>query len=151
MALLVFSGCATCRVSKEQLAELDKKASDVSPVLCTPQTCPDLWDRAQVWLERHSTYKLQMVHSAVMETFNPLKRDSFDEEYQFSVTKEPLGNSTYSIAMSANCRPSVAAGKNWVPTGATCTPSPKQITAAFRHYLATGEDVLAGKQWCSVR
>lgn len=93
-------------------------------------TCSEQWQRAQLWLAKHSKWKIQTATDAIIQTFNPT---GYDPSYGFSVTKEPLGGGRYRITMELAC------GN---PFG--CSPKSEDVRAAFYYYVQTGNDLLAG-------
>lgn len=99
-------------------------------VACDDASCKQDWERAQLWLAKHSLLKLQTSTDVLLQTYNP---SQYSPTYTFSVTREPVGSSQYRIAMDLSC------GN---PLG--CNPNPVDVRTAFLYYVKTGQDVLVG-------
>ncbi|HKN65977.1 MAG TPA: hypothetical protein VJW73_06850, partial [Gemmatimonadaceae bacterium] len=91
--------------------------------------CKGDWERAQLWIVKHSKWKIQTATDVLVETYNP---SEYDPSFGFTATKEPLGNGRYKISLNAKCA-------NFLG----CDPREADVVAAFNHYVATGLDVLA--------
>lgn len=125
-AVLV-AGCTTNSISTRLQATL-AAATTTGPVECTG--CKAEWERAQLWLTRHSKWKMQTATDVVLQTFSPV---NYDVSYGFTITKEPVLEGKYRIKLAMAC------GN---PLG--CDPAPSDVGRAFYHYVATGVDVLEG-------
>jgi hypothetical protein len=99
-------------------------------VACDDATCKQDWERAQLWLAKHSSWKLQTSTDVLLQTYNGTQ---YSPTYAFSVTREPLGSGQYRIAMELGC------GN---PLG--CNPNALDVRTAFLYYVKTGQDVLVG-------
>ena len=124
---VLISGCAA-DISNRLQPRLAAAAAD-RPLQCG--ACKLEWERAQLWLTKHSKWKIQTSSDVVIQTYNPVNSDV---SYGFTVTKEPQERGAYSLSMDLVC------GN---PLG--CDPLAADVRRAFYHYAATGEDLLTGQ------
>lgn len=103
-------------------------AANAGPVTCDTN-CTTSWERAQLWLVKHSRWKVQTATDVLIQTYNPPDNDP---SYGFTATREPVGGGRYTITLALHCA-------NFI----RCDPAKPDVVAAFNHYVATGEDVLA--------
>lgn len=103
-------------------------AANAAPVTCDTN-CTTAWQRSQLWLVKHSRWKIQTATDVLLQTYNPPDQDT---SYGFTVTREPVGDGRFTIRMALQCA-------NFI----RCDPARSDVLAAFNHYVATGEDVLA--------
>lgn len=129
-AASLLAGCASSGSSQRLQARL-APASHVGPLECG--ACKPEWERAQLWLVRHSHERTQLASELVIRTSSPGR---FDTHYGFTVTREPVPGSTggYRVALAMSCGSLLQA----------CEPNPTDVRRAFFHYLATGRDLLEG-------
>lgn len=128
-ALATF-GCAS--TSPSILAELDALPT-IGSTACDSTDCTVQWQRAQVWLSRHSAWKIQTATDVMLETFNATHNDA---TYSFRVTREPLSGGRYDIRMEPVCQGHAIT---------KCSPKAEDVKKAFFYYIDTGKDVLDGK------
>jgi hypothetical protein len=102
-------------------------AANAGPVTCDTN-CTTAWERTQLWMVKHSRWKVQTATDVLVQTYNPPDNDP---SYGFTATKEPIGGGRYTIALQLHCA-------NFI----RCDPARSDVLAAFNHYVATGEDVL---------
>jgi hypothetical protein len=126
---LLSSGCST--TSPRAAATLEALPI-VNAAPCDSLDCATQWERAQVWIARHSRWKIQTASSVLIQTYNPKKNDL---TYGFIVTREPEGEGRYRIQFEPQCG-------NFLG----CDPSKNRLTRAFYRYILTGEDVLVGME-----
>lgn len=96
--------------------------------VCASGDCPQYWERAQLWLAKHSNMKIQTSTDVLLQTYNP--SSSAGSTYGFTITKEPLTEGQYKIVMEANC------------SGMMCAPKVEEVYKAFYYYVTTGKDLL---------
>jgi len=127
--LALLSGCAgvTTDAAKTALAPAEGIAFELT---CTEADCPQYWQRAQLWLAKHSNMKIQTATDVLLQTFNP--SSSSGSTYGFTVTKEPFADGQYKITMEAAC------------SGMFCSPKVEEVYKAFFYYVKTGTDLLQG-------
>lgn len=113
-------------------------AADAGPVECD-SGCVIEWQRAQLWIDRHSKMKIQTATDVIVQTFNP--SSSGGPAYGFTAQKTPLGSLRYRITVEPQC----------VKALIGCTETPEDLAAAFYYFVATGADVLQGKELWNVR
>jgi hypothetical protein len=130
LATSLLLACASSSTSQRLQARL-APATHVGPLECG--ACKPEWERAQLWLVRHSHERTQLASELVIRTSSPGR---FDSHYGFTVTREPVPGSTggYRVALAMSCGSVLQA----------CDPAPADVRRAFFHYLATGRDVLEG-------
>lgn len=128
LVLLVLLGCAT---TSPRLVTALLPAENIGAQIECQGTCKEEWERAQLWIVKHSRYKIQLVTDVLIETYNPRKGDT---NYGLTVTKEPIGNSGYSIRLDLVCG-NMFGG---------CSPTPVHVRNAFYYYVKHGKDLLIG-------
>jgi hypothetical protein len=129
-ALLVLTcGCSGITTSGVRTALLPAEGIG-NEVICEEATCAEQWQRAQLWLAKHSNMKIQTSTEVLLQTYNPPSNSG--STYSFTVTREPLGNGQYRIFMEAPCN------------GMMCSPKVEEIKKAFYYYVQTGKDLLIG-------
>ena len=93
-AFAFLSGCAGAPpLTAEQKTSLE------APVCVGANQCTVMWQRAQIWLTEHSSWKIQTANDVQLQTCGP--GDSTDVAY--TIIKEPIAQDTYQIKMSAAC------------------------------------------------
>lgn len=132
--VLSLIGCTT--ISPKAKAALAPADNIGDHVKCEQAQCPEYWERAQLWLTKHSQMKIQTVTNVMIQTYNPI---GYEVVYGFSVIKEPVGNFAYNIQMTMYC------GN---PLG--CFPEPIYVRNAFYYYVKNGQDLLVGFRWGSI-
>jgi hypothetical protein len=95
---------------------------------CEGADCADMWQRAQVWVAKHSKWKLQTATDVLLQTYSPA---TADVSYSFNILKEPTGAGRYSIRMGMSCGNIFG-----------CSPSQDQVRRAFIYYVMKGKDLL---------
>ncbi len=132
--VLVLVGCMTISdKGKEALAPANNIGDSLK---CEQAQCSEYWERAQLWLAKHSQMKIQTATNVMIQTYNPINSDVI---YGFSVIKEPVGNSAYSIQMTMACGNAFG-----------CNPEPIYVRNAFYYYVKNGQDLLVGFRWGSI-
>jgi hypothetical protein len=87
-------GCAT-PISPETEAAAQK------PLTCTTESqCSLYWQRAQFWLARNSTTKLQTATDTVLQTYTPHN----STELVYEITRERHADGTSRIWVGSLCR-----------------------------------------------
>lgn len=130
LALTLMTSCAPRSAPAfEQALAVTPVAADAA---CDASSCEAMWQRAQVWLGRHSVMRIQSATVAVLSTYSPGR---LNPVYGFQITKEPTPNGGGRVTVEMACG---SAG-----TLTHCEPSEASVRRAFLHYLRTGEDVLA--------
>lgn len=112
------SGCAQGpQMTPQERAEL------YSPVLCqSKQQCDFLWQRAQVWVNQNSAWRIQTANDVIIQTFGP-GGDSPDTAY--TIQREPNQDGSAAITISANCA-------NFIG----CIPEIPVAIRSFKQYLS---------------
>jgi hypothetical protein len=126
-------GMAGC-ISNQAIEEALVPARSIGPSVVCDSGCKVEWQRAQLWLARHSVMKIQTATDVLLQTYNTDATDN--SGYSFSVTKEPTDGSRYRVSIEIACH----TGK-W--TG--CDPKPDDVRDAFVYYVKTGKDLLDEK------
>ncbi len=130
--VMALMGCAT--VSTRLQSALAPAANIGDSVTCQNE-CKAEWQRAQLWLAKHSKWKIQTATDVLIQTFNPTQ---YDPSYGFSVMKEPVGSGTYVIRMELFCGNLFG-----------CDPKPLDVKKALFYYVKTGVDLLQGQGYLS--
>lgn len=97
---------------------------------CGGLMCRECWERAQLWVAKHSRRKVQIATDVMIETYNP---GDHEPEYAFKVIKEPIGGGVYRIQISMVCGNMFG-----------CSPEETDIQRAFVFYVLRGKDLLVG-------
>jgi hypothetical protein len=119
-------GLFACAAAKLDLGP----AAGAGPVTCD-SGCAAQWERAQLWIAKHSRLKIQLATDVIIQTYNPPDNSAY---FGFTATKEPVGGSTYRISLGVACVNLIS-----------CLTRPEDVRAAFYHYVATGTDILADR------
>jgi hypothetical protein len=127
--LMLVCSCAGVTTSAVKTALLPAEGIG-NEMICEEATCAEQWQRAQLWLAKHSNMKIQTSTDVLLQTYNPPSVSG--STYSFTVTKEPLGNGQYKILMEAPCN------------GMMCSPKVEEVKKAFYYYVQTGKDLLLG-------
>lgn len=85
--------CATAPSPREQ-AQIEA----TRPTCQGEKDCAAKWETAQLYVIKHTDYKLEIATNVLIETF-----DSRDKGMAMSVTKEPLGGGQYKLVARAWC------------------------------------------------
>ena len=93
--------------------------------------CMIEWERAQIWIARHSRWKIQVSTDVQVQTYSSVRGDP---SYGFSITKEPVGSGKYVIRMELVCGNMFG-----------CDPKPLDVKNAFYYYVLSGVDLLEGQ------
>jgi hypothetical protein len=118
--LLIIAATAGCAAPPRVVAPLDP-----TPLVCGgPEECTLFWRRAQVWVTRHSTYKLQTISDTVIATHGPT-RYSVDRAYQ--VTRIPGTDGRDEIVLESGCANLFG-----------CSTGRDADDASFKQYVRTG-------------
>ena len=131
LAAFVIGLCA-CPATKVDVGA----AAGAGPVTCD-SGCATEWERAQLWIVKHSRMKIQLASDVIIQTYNPPDASTF---FGFTATKEPIGDGKYRISLAAACVNLIS-----------CLSRPEDIKAAFYHYVGTGTDVLADRSLGGLR
>jgi len=123
---------SACISISERLQSVLAPAANIGDSVSCQAECKDEWQRAQLWIVKHSGWKIQIATDVVIQTYNPAK-----STYGFSITREPAGGGSYTIRMEVAC------GDDW------CDPKPLDARNAFYYYVKTGTDLLLGQGYLS--
>lgn len=116
LAALTLAGCATAPT-----AEIEAKRDEIArtvPTCSNEKECTAKWEAAQLWIVKNAGYKLQLVTSVLLETYNAT--DS-KVELAARVTKEAVGNGKYTLNL-----------KVWCDNFLGCHPDPLDATLDFQ-------------------
>lgn len=127
LAVLLLVGCARA-TSPDLLAAL-APAPAATQFLCGGENCNLAWQRAQLWISKHSRWKIQTATDVLIQTYNP---SANSPTYGFTVSEEPMEPGTYRITIQIVCGNLLG-----------CNPRPEDIARAFYYYLDSGKDLLA--------
>jgi hypothetical protein len=96
LVILLMTGCAA---SPERQAK-DAEFRRTIPTCIEDIDCKAKWEAAQIWVVKHSGFKLQIVTDVLIETYNSTQHSP---ELAIRVVKEPVGSETYRIVVLATC------------------------------------------------
>jgi hypothetical protein len=100
---------------------------DVMQIATTPLTCSNKaecnlwWQRAQTWVSSHSTYKVETVTDALIQTAGP---DGGKRALAYQITRTVNPDGTATIGFAAHCDGSMG-----------CKPNPWEAGADFKQYV----------------
>ena len=123
LALVLLCGCPATKLDVGP-------ATGAQPATCD-SGCAAEWERAQLWIVKHSHMKIQLATDVTIQTYNPPDNSTY---FAFGVTKEPIGEGKYRITMGMGCVNLISCGSR-----------PEDIKAAFNYYVSTGTDILEGR------
>ena len=129
--LMFISGCTS--VSSRLQPVLAPAQNMGDSVICCKDKCKIEWQRAQVWVAKHSKWKIQTATDVLIQTYNPA---GYDPSYGFTITKEP-------IPTRAKC--SIIEMELYCGNPLGCDPRPSDVKKAFYYYITTGVDLLEGQ------
>lgn len=96
------------------------------PVLCSgAEECSLYWRRAQVWVTRHSAYKLQSVTDTVITTYGPTR---YSVERAYRVTRVPGAEGRDEIVLESGCANLFG-----------CSTGRDEDAESFRRYVRFGQ------------
>ena len=130
MCMVALSATACAGNNPAVTAALVPAAMIGTSVPCDSTTCKEDWERAQLWIVKHSRWKIQTTTDVLIETYNPV---GYEPSYGFTVVREPAGGGSYSISMTMTCGNMFG-----------CSPKPVEVQEAFYYYVARGIDLLSG-------
>lgn len=132
VGILSISACAPV-LNQHQIETFSSSKTDTRSIICEGSACGDYWAKAQVWISKHSGYKVQTQTENVIETFGP----SYDLDPMmcgFSITKQPMGSRKFKIEFSPHCFDKFRSSR---------IPEPEDIENAFFIFMETGRDVIS--------
>lgn len=129
IALFSVVGCGT---SPRIQRAIDMAPVDMGGYVPCSSGCKAEWERAQLWLAKHSRLKIQTATDVMIDTYNPVGQQAI---YRFTITKEPTGNDNYKISMSLDCGNALG-----------CIPESSGVERVFLYYVRDGVDVLDGQR-----
>lgn len=134
-AAVILLGCLLfgCSVVGTRIEPALAPAANIGNSVTCQNSCGDEWDRSQLWLARHSKWKIQTSSNVLLQTYNPV---DYDPSYGFTVMKEPRGGGAYTIRLALICGNLLG-----------CDPNPLQVSKAFYYYVLTGTDLLEGQSY----
>lgn len=128
LIIMISVGCSSTSLKVRSALE---PARDIgTEVICEKDQCQEYWQRAQVWIAKHSYWKIQTATDVTIVTYNPTRRDA---SYGFTVIKEPGVFDMQIITIRMNCGNMFG-----------CSPKPEDVQRAFLYYVKTGIDLLIG-------
>ena len=126
--ILVSFACAS--QNQRVIDALAPAADLVETVECDGEKCDLYWERAKLWVIRHSHFKIRLANNMMIQTY---KAPADKLSYAFAVVKEPVSGSTYKIEFGSYC------GN---PEG--CDIDPVSLKSAFNFFVVNGQDLLIG-------
>ena len=104
----------------------------VGSMTCDSADCALQWQRAQLWVSRHSVWKIVTATDGTLQTGRPSQGE---QGYGFRITRRALQAGRYEIVVEAACGIAFE----------DCSPAWDQVKTAFLEYLRGGNDVLDGR------
>lgn len=122
-AILALAGCAAnpgAHVDPSLLARAQR------PLICPDAAqCAAYWQRAQVWIIKNSSYRIQTVSEAVIVTFGPFGGTT---DLAFNVTRSPGQDGSATIDIDARCDNIFG-----------CFPNPWEAIASFKQFVGASD------------
>jgi hypothetical protein len=102
-------------------------ARAVGAVVECDSGCKPEWERAQVWLAKHSAWKIQIATDVMIQTCTSVDESAF---LDFTIIKEPTGAWRHRITVSTHCA-------SWFH----CVPGEDDTRSTLLYYIKTGTDL----------
>ncbi|MEI6313956.1 MAG: hypothetical protein WCO89_03735 [Syntrophus sp. (in: bacteria)] len=131
IAFMIFVFVVGCGGTSGRLKNVLSQAPIMGGYIECSSDCKIKWERAQLWITKHSMMKIQTSTDVMIDTYNPVGQKVI---YHFTVMKEPLGNDSYRISIQMNCGNALG-----------CSPEPSDVETAFLYYVKDGVDLLDGQ------
>jgi hypothetical protein len=120
VACMLAAGCST----RGQVGP-DTMQQATAPLTCTNKAeCDAWWQRAQVWVSNHATYKMRTVTDSIIQTDGP---SGGKRALAYQITKTPNNNGSATVGFSAHCDNMFG-----------CEPNPWKAGADFKQFVRTG-------------
>ena len=71
VALLFALGCFSGVTTEGVKTALEPAEGIAFEAVCSADDCPQYWERAQLWLAKHSNMKIQTSTAVLLQTYNP--------------------------------------------------------------------------------
>lgn len=119
-ALALLAGCAT-----QQAGDPFIESKARTPLICKDKAHCDLyWQRAQIWVQQNSRYRIQNVTDTIISTYGPFGSNVW---LAYQVARVPQGDGGAEITIRAACDNMFG-----------CNPNVTYAIAAFKQYVAVG-------------
>jgi hypothetical protein len=102
-------------------------ARAVGPIVECDSGCKPEWERAQVWIAKHSNMKIQTATDLMIQTYTSVDYSTY---LDFTVVKEPVGAGRYRITARTHCAAMFG-----------CSPSEDDTRSTLLYYIKTGTDL----------
>lgn|SRR4030042_457624 len=122
VCFIVFASCATVQLTPEEQAYMDKIKQQSLTIIVAKADAEDVWGRAQVFVSKYSSMKIQTATDYVIETYNPIKFG----QYGYQATKTPKGEE---VEIAVKC----------VPNNILLKSAADDNARMLSYYLQTGE------------
>lgn len=96
-----------------------------------------MWGRANIWLNNHSKWKVQISNDYIVNTYNVTQ---YDPSYSFTISKEPINDNSNKIEIKPVC------GNEY-----GCDLKSSEIIGLFNKYLLTGKDEISSMKFYSIQ
>lgn len=87
MRKLAYAGL--CALALAGCAGMFFKPTATARINCAGDQCTDLFQRAQVWIAKNSSYRIQIMNDSIIQTYGP---EEYSDAVAFTVTKEKTAN-----------------------------------------------------------
>lgn len=129
VAIAIAVGCGST-TNKAMLTALEPATGIGPQVICDSTNASLYWQRAQLWLAKHSRWKIQTATDVMIQTYNP---GNYEPSYGFTAMKEPIAGGQMRITIEMVCGNALG-----------CDPKAEDVRRAFLYYVQTGTDLLEG-------
>ena len=134
---IIFSGCLSSPSPyTKQVVKLTKGYQE-TPSCNNKEECTLMWGRANIWLNNHSKWKIQVSNDYIVNTYNVHK---YDPSYSFTISKEPINNNSYEIKIKPIC------GNHY-----GCDLKSSEVIGLFNKYLLTVKDEISNMDFHSIK
>lgn len=121
--------CSTlaCVMPNHPNEEALAPARALGPIVECDSGCKTEWERAQVWIAKHSNMKIQTATDLMIQTYTSV---DLSTSIDFTVVKEPVGAGQYRITVRTHCANVLG-----------CNPGEEDTRATLLYYIKTGIDL----------
>jgi hypothetical protein len=117
--ILVLGGCAA------QKPLTDEQRASLQAIECSDKAqCDMIWQRAQLWIGKNSSYRMQTVTDVVIQTYGPFDSKT---ELAYRAYREPLPGGKAKISFKVLC-------DNWIG----CERPPIDALTELRNFATAG-------------
>lgn len=131
---VVLGGCATLKEMTPEEKAFMEKARQMPMSFSLPKSETDPWGRAQSFVHKYSSMKLQTATDFVIDTYNPTASSmGASLQYAYTVSRAPIGDI---YEYTVECR---ARGNEWGLSLNQISERCRENAHILAYYMKTGE------------